>query len=233
MKAIIMVGGAGNRLQPITYEIPKPLIPVKKRPIVNHLIDFLSRHGVDEVGLLASRANEDDFRRWQKAWGDELPVKNVRIFYEDVPRGTFGGFEFVREWLGSDLFIVMNGDDLREMDMVGMVALHKQSGGLGTIALVESADACTKGVPVMDGDRITEFLEKPENPPSNFISAGVYLLDPKVFSYADFTQGQVSIERDIFPKLAAAGMLYGYKIRNGRWYDCNDIAGWERAIKEW
>ena len=233
MKAVIIVGGSGTRLRPITYEIPKPLIPVRKKPIVNHLIEFLAKHGATEIALLASRGHEADFSRWKKAWADELPVQDVRMFYEETPRGTFGGFELMRDWLGTEPFIAMNGDDLREMDMDAMMALHKREGAHATIALIECDDARTKGVPIMEGNRIVQFLEKPENPPSNFISTGTYFLDPKILAHADFGQPQVSIERDIFPKLAAAGTLYGHKIMKGRWYDCNDIAGWERAIKEW
>ncbi len=223
----------GTRLRPITYEIPKPLVPVKKKPIVNHLIEFLTRHGVEEVALIASRGHYDDFRRWLKAWGDELPTQKVSMFYEEKPRGTFGGFEMLREWIGTEPFIAMNGDDLREMDMSGMIDLHKKEGALGTLALIELPSAVGKGVPIMEGNRITEFLEKPENPPSNFISAGTYLLDPKVFDYVDFSQEYIMIEKDLFPKLAAAGKLFGYKIKEGRWYDCGTIPGWEKAIQEW
>jgi NDP-sugar pyrophosphorylase family protein len=96
------------------------------------------------------------------------------------------------------------------------------------------------GVPVMSGDKITEFLEKPKNlyPPvggrhSNYISSGLYVLEPEVFKYADWNKGHLMIEKDIFPKLAAAGKLAGYKVENGRWFDCGTFARWEKAIKEW
>ncbi|MDO8582379.1 MAG: nucleotidyltransferase family protein [bacterium] len=234
MKAVILVGGMGTRLRPITFEIPKPLVPVKKKPLVNHRIEFLAGHGVTEVALLASRSHFDDFRRWKKAWGDELPQGvAVHLFYEEKPRGTFGGFEMLRQWIGKEPFLMMNGDDLCEMDIRAMVAFHAKGDALGTLALTELDDVREKGVPVMEGDRIVQFLEKPQHMRAGLISAGIYVLDPKVFEYADFNKENLMIEKDIFPQLASAGKLRGYKANNMRWYDCGTMAGWEKAIREW
>ncbi len=234
MKAVILVGGMGTRLRPITFEIPKPLVPVRKKPIVNHRIGHLADNGITAVALLASRAHFDDFRRWKKAWEDELPQGvSVDIFYEEKPRGTFGGFELLREWIGTEPFVMMNGDDLCEMDIREMVAFHKRGGALATLALTELDDVREKGVPVMEGDRIVDFLEKPQDMRAGFINAGIYVLDPAVFGYADFTKENLMIEKDIFPRLAAAGKLQGYKARKMRWYDCGTMAGWEKAIREW
>ena len=232
MKAIILAGGRGTRLRPVTYEIPKPLVPVKKRPIVNHLIEFFRRHGVEDIGILASRDHEEDFRRWQKVWDDEV-VKGITMFHEETPRGTFGGLEPLREWLGGERFILSNGDELKDFDLAAMERFHGAQGGTGTIALVEVPNPSEYGVPVMDGHHIKQFLEKPKEPPSNFISSGLYMLEPEVFKHADFNQPIVTIEHDIFPKLAAEGKLYGFKPPNARWYDCGTLERWERAIKEW
>ncbi len=233
MKGVILVGGSGTRLRPVTYEIPKPLLPVKKKPIINHLIEMFHRHGVKDVALLASRAHTDDFRRWQKAWAEELPPGQVSIFYEEKPRGTFGGFELLREWMGKETVVVTNGDDLKELDLSAMKELHDRENAVATIALVEVPDARTKGVPIREENRIVEFLEKPENPPSNWINGGTYILNPEVLDYADFNQEYIMIEKDIFPKLAAAGKLFGYETKDGRWYDCGTLENWEKAMKEW
>ncbi len=233
MKAVILAGGMGTRLRPITYEIPKPLVPVQKKPILNHLVEWALRGGAEEVGVLAARMHEADFRRWQKAWTGELPFEKVSIFYEEAPRGTFGGMELLKDWLGQETFLMTNGDDLKELDLPEMLALHKKENALGTLALVEVPDARSKGVPVREGSRIVQFLEKPENPPSNHVNAGIYLLEPEVFAHADFSKDQVSIERDVFPKLVALGRLHGYEMDKGRWYDCGTMENWEKAIKEW
>ncbi len=233
MKAVILAGGLGTRLRPITYEIPKPLVPVQKKPILNHLVEWALKSGAHEVAVLAARMHEADFRRWRKAWEDELPFNKISIFYEETPRGTFGGMELLKEWLGNETFIMTNGDDLKEMNIAGMLELHRKENALGTLALVEIPDARSKGVPLREGNRIIEFLEKPESPPSNYINAGVYILEPEIFGHVDFSPEQVSIERDVFPKIAALGRLFGFEADSGRWYDCGTMENWEKAIKEW
>jgi NDP-sugar pyrophosphorylase family protein len=232
MKGIILVGGAGTRLRPVTYEIPKPLVPVKKRPIINHLIDLFRRHGIDEIALMASKDHEEDFVRWQKTWDDELP-KDLTIFFETAPRGTFGGLEIAREWIGDEPFILSNGDELKDFDLTSLIAAHKEHGALGTIALVEVNDPEHYGVPILNGEKIEQFLEKPNPAPSKFISSGLYVLRPEVFGYADFANDFIMIEKDIFPKLAADSKLTGYKLVGGRWYDCGTLERWEKAMKEW
>jgi mannose-1-phosphate guanylyltransferase len=230
MKAVIQAGGMGTRLRPITYEIPKPLLPVRKRPIVNHLIDMFLRGGVEEVALLISADHAEDFRRWRKAWDD---VKGeISIFIEEKPRGTFGGLELLRGWLGQDPFFMSNADDLKEIDLRHMLAFHDGQGGLATIALASVPDPHNYGVPVMEGAVIRQFLEKPAEPPCNLINAGVYVLEPEVMDLADFSQPQISIERDIFPGLASRGKLMGYEM-SGRWFDCGNLERWEQAMKGW
>jgi len=233
MKAVILVGGSGTRLRPVTYEIPKPLITVKKKPIVNHLIELFARHGVTEVALLASRSHEDDFRRWKKTWEDELPIKNISIYHEEAPRGTFGGLPLLTEWLGTEDFIFSNGDELKDFDLTQLIDFHSANKPTATIALVRVKNPHEYGVPIMDGDAIVEFLEKPQNPPSDYVSSGLYVLSPAVLKYADPARDFLLIERDVFPFLAKEKQLLGYKMENSRWYDCGTLERWEKAIKEW
>ncbi|MEK7478920.1 MAG: nucleotidyltransferase family protein [Patescibacteria group bacterium] len=232
MKAVILAGGHGTRLRPITYEIPKPLVPVKKKPIIGHLIDFFHTHGIEKTAILAGRMHENDFEKWREAWKGEESHGNVEVFYEETPRGTFGGMELLREWLGNEPFVLTNGDELKDCNLKELQEFHAGHDGVGTIWLTEVSNAHEYGVPILDGHTITEFLEKPENPPSNFINSGLYIFDPEVFDYADFSRNEVSIERDIFPRLAREGKLYGHKLE-GRWYDCGNLERWEKAIKEW
>jgi NDP-sugar pyrophosphorylase family protein len=233
MKAVILVGGEGTRLRPITYEIPKPLVPVQKKPIVNHLIELFARHGVNDIALLASIAHKGDFERWEKMWTNELPNSKVSIFYEEKPRGTFGGLFLLRDWIGGESFILSNGDELKDFDITKILEAHNAKKPVGTIALVEVPNPSEYGVPIMEGDHIKEFLEKPQNPPSNYINSGLYALHPGIFDYADPNKEVISIEKDIFPAIAKDGKLMGIKLENARWYDCGNLERWEKAIKEW
>lgn len=233
MKAIILAGGAGTRLRPVTYEIPKPLLPVKKKPIVNHLIEFFRRHGVSDVGLLVSCAHEDDFLRWRKTWGKDLDGSHLTIFLEGKPSGTFGWLKHLRSWIGGEKFILTNGDELKEFDLASLVRFHDEHKPVATIALVEVPDSHEYGVPVMEGYRIISFLEKPKEPPSQFVSSGLYIMEPEVFEYVDLSREYLMNETDVFPALARAGKLYGYKVEGGRWFDCGSLERWERAMREW
>jgi NDP-sugar pyrophosphorylase family protein len=233
MKAIIQAGGMGTRLRPVTYEIPKPLVPVNKKPIINHLIGLFHRYGFSDIAVIANKNHQDDFYRWGKAWRDDLPTKEVSIFYEETPRGTFGGLEPLREWVGSEPFILSWSDELKDFDLDALAQIHRQSGGVATIALAQVENARDYGVPILDGTRVTEFLEKPEHPPSHFINAGLFMVNPEIFEWADWSQQTIMIEKDIFPKLAAEGRLHAFRDETARWYDCGNLERWERAMKEW
>jgi len=233
MKGIILAGGLGTRLRPITYEIPKPLLTVKKKPIINYLIELFLRHGIDEVGVLTARNLEKDFDLWLRNHGKDLSKAKISIFFEESPRGTFGGLEPLRDWLGDGTFVMSNGDELKDFDLGKLIDFHGANGSVGTIALVEVPNPEEYGVPILDGAKIREFLEKPKNSPSRFISSGLYILEPEVFDHADFSKDVLMIERDIFPKLAASGKLAGMKMENSRWLDCGNLERWEKAIKEW
>jgi NDP-sugar pyrophosphorylase family protein len=237
MKAIIQAGGMGTRLRPVTYEIPKPLLPVHKQPIINHLIELFLKHGIREVALIISTPHREDFARWQKTWDDVIPMDKVHIVYEEKPRGTFGGVVDLRDWLGAEDFIMSHGDELKDFDLTALVEFHKKQGAVGTIATVPVPDARPYGVPMVEGDAsagwVTEFREKPENPPSNFVNSGLYVFSPKVFEYVDPAQESIMTEYHVFPELAKANKVAAMRMENGRWYDCGTLERWEKAMNEW
>lgn len=237
MKAVILVGGAGTRLRPVTYEIPKPLLPVHKKPIVNHLIELFFKNGIEEVALLASAGHKDDFRRWQKAWDEDIPMDRIKIVYEEKPLGTFGGLLLLREWLGNEDFVVSNGDELKDFDLRSLIKFHQEDGAVVTLALTQVAEPQHYGVPLLEKGktqgRVKEYFEKPENPQSDFVSAGLYVMNPSVFNYVDAGKEFLMTEVDVSPHLTRQGKLAAMHMIGSRWYDCGTLERWEKAMKEW
>lgn len=227
-RAVILAGGKGTRLYPITKQIPKPLLPVGRKPILNHLVDLFLKHGVEDIAVLVNKDFHEDFTWWNKR---HYPNAKIELFAEQEPLGTFGGLWLLKDWLQGQHFFLTNGDELKEVDLNDMARFHEKTGTIGTIALAQVPNAKEYGVAVLEGDMIQEFMEKPENPPSDYISSGLYLLSPEIFSHhpgAVFSM----IEKELFPLLAKEGKLAGFK-GVSRWTDCGTWERYEKALEEW
>lgn len=233
MKGIILAGGLGTRLRPLTYEIPKPLIPVKKKPIINHLIEFFMRGGITSLAIAAHEDQKEDFLRWRKAWHGDLPFHKISLFFERERRGTFGALVQLQDWIGNNSFVVTNGDELKDFDLKKVIEFHRMHQPMGTIALVKAADAHEYMVPVLDGAVIKELRVKPKNPSSNFICSGVYILNPEIFASVDCNKKILITEQDVFPLLIQKRKLMAVPVKKSRWYDCGDFSRWQKAIHEW
>ena len=227
-KAIILGGGKGTRLYPITKEIPKPLLPIKKKPIINYLIGLFYSQGIKEIAVLTSKDFREDFEWWKKRY---FPKDNIKLVEESKPLGTFGGLCFLKDWLGKEPFFLTNGDELKEIDLSEMSKFHQLAETPATIALVEVPDPQYYGVVICKNGKVEEFLEKPENPTSNYISSGLYLLSSEIFNYHPGPQFSM-IETDLFPKLAKEKKLAGFKFQ-GKWTDCGTWERYEKALREW
>ena len=227
-KAIILAGGKGTRLYPITYEIPKPLLPVKKKPIINYLVDLFSEQGIREIAVVINKDFKEEFDWWQKRY---YPKNKIKFLEEKKPLGTFGGLYYLKEWLSNSPFFFTNGDELKKIDLKKMVEFHNQKSVLGTIALIEVGNPQDYGVVTCKKGFVKEFLEKPKNPPTNYINSGLYLLNPDIFSYHPGPKFSM-IETDIFPTLAKEKKLAGFKF-NGKWMDTGTFIRYENAIKKW
>jgi mannose-1-phosphate guanylyltransferase len=216
MKAVILAGGLGTRLRPLTYSIPKPLVPLAGKPLIRRIIDGLPS-SVDTVILAVSYmrdALEDYFRV-------EPCGRKVILVNESSPMGTGGALKNVAQHIDGT-FIVQNGDCVSSLDIKAMVRAHRESGGLGTLALWEVEDPSAFGVVNLERNmRITEFQEKPSlaEAKSNLINAGVYVFEPEILDYIG--KGQVSIEREVFPHVLEYG-LYGHRFQ-GFWVDCGTL----------
>lgn len=227
-KAVILAGGKGTRLYPVTYEIPKPLLPVRKKPIINYLVDLFFEQGVKEIAVSINKDFKDEFGWWQKRY---YPKSKIQLLEEKKPMGTLGGLWYLKDWLSDNSFFLTNGDELKKIDLVKMAQFHQKNPALGTIALVKVPNPQDYGVVVCKRGVIQEFLEKPKNPPTKYINSGLYLLSPEVFQYhpgPKFTM----VETDLFPKLAKEKKLAGFKF-NGKWMDCGNFLRYETAIRKW
>ena len=215
MQALILAGGEGTRLRPLTSTVPKPVVPLVDRPFIAFMLEWLRGHGVDDVviscGFLASGVH--NVLGDGSAYGMKL-----RYVEEPKPLGTGGAVKFAESLL-DERFLMLNGDVLTDIDLTAQLAQHEQTGARATLALVPVQDPSAYGLVRRNGDlSVREFLEKPspDQIDTNLINAGAYVLHRDVL--ADVPKGQhVSIERELFPTLVDNG-LYGYEA-SGYWLD--------------
>jgi mannose-1-phosphate guanylyltransferase len=226
--AVILAGGKGTRLQPITYEIPKPLILVHDKTLLEHAFDLFKKYGIKNI--IISIGYKGDKIKAAIGNGKRFGV-NITYVEEDKPLGTAGPLKLAQHLL-TESFIVCNADELKELDLSDMYLSHKDSNALATVALTTVDDPSVYGVAKMQGNKILEFIEKPkkDEAPSNLINAGLYILEPEVIDYIG--EGYQMLEKDVFPKLAKEGKLYGYPF-TGQWCNTGTLDLYERAIKTW
>jgi NDP-sugar pyrophosphorylase family protein len=214
MKAVVLVGGEGTRLRPLTETIPKPLVDFMNRPFVDHVLDHLSRHGVDEV-ILSSSYLEEEFHSYLS--GRRGPPA-VTWITEPRPLGTSGAIAGAREHL-TDTFLVLNGDVLTDLDLEALVSLHRNRGAVATIALTPVDDARPYGLVDVDPDgRVQAFREKPTEPVPGTINAGTYVLEPRALDGVPEGEG-TSIERQTFPALIEGGEPVWALVSEAYWRD--------------
>jgi mannose-1-phosphate guanylyltransferase len=204
MQALVLAGGEGTRLRPLTYTTPKPVMPLAGRPFLSFMLDWVHSHGVDEV-LLSCGFMSNYVKH---VLGDIYDGMRLRYVVEEEPLGTAGP---VRLALDADLLderlLVLNGDVLTDMDLSAELAAHERSGARVTLALYPVEDTASYGVVPTRPDRSVEaFLEKSDGPaPTNRINAGAYVVEREVIETAVPAGRAVSFEREVFPALVGAG----------------------------
>ena len=215
MQALILAGGEGTRLRPLTSTVPKPVVPLVDRPFIGFMLDWLRGHGVDEVvmscGFLASGV--------RNVLGDGSAF-GLRLSYVEEPRplGTGGALKFAESLL-DERFLMLNGDVLCDFDLSAQIARHEATGARATLALAPVEDPSAYGLVRLAPDgSVTEFVEKPspDQIDTNNISAGAYVLERSVLDLLAPDE-PASIERDVFPRLVGDG-LYGF-VGEGYWLD--------------
>jgi len=206
MQAVILVGGEGTRLRPLTSTVPKPVVPLVDRPFISFMLQWLRVHGVDDVimscGFLATSV------RNVLGDGSGLGIR-LRFIEEPEPRGTAGALKYASSML-DERFLMLNGDVLTDIDLTAQIAQHERTEAKATLALVGVADPSAYGLVRLAEDRsVTEFVEKPSSDQidTNLISAGAYVLEREILDLIP-PDRNVSIEREVWPALIGDG-LYG------------------------
>jgi mannose-1-phosphate guanylyltransferase len=217
MQAVVLVGGEGTRLRPLTLTQPKPALPLVDRPFIRYMVDWLGRHGIDEV-IMACGFKAEDLR---DALGDQVPGgPSIRYVEEDEPLGTAGPVRLAADQgLLGDRFMVLNGDVLTDLDLTALQRQHAETGAVCTLGLHPVDDPTSYGLVRRDSDGVVlGFLEKPKPAEidTDEVSAGCYVIEREVLDLIPPGRA-VSIEREVFPRLVGQG-LYGRRLE-GYWMD--------------
>ncbi|PSP15978.1 MAG: mannose-1-phosphate guanylyltransferase [Cyanobacteria bacterium QS_8_64_29] len=228
MRAVLMAGGSGTRLRPLTCDLPKPMVPVLNRPIAEHIIRLLKRHGVEEI--VATLHYIPDAIRDYFQDGSEFGVSMTYAIEQDQALGTAGSVKNISNLL-DESFIVISGDSITDFDLSAALAFHRQKQSKATLVLARVPNPVDFGVVITDSDyRINRFLEKPASSEifSDTVNTGTYILEPEVLDY--LPEGEESdFSTDLFPQLLAQGdPMYGF-IADGYWCDVGHLNAYRES----
>jgi len=228
MKAVLMAGGSGTRLRPLTCDMPKPMVPIVNRPIVGHILNLLKRHGFDDV-ILTLFYLPQVIQNYVKD-GSEFGQRIHYAIEADQPLGTSGSVKACQPHL-DETFLIISGDSLTDFDLTAAVKFHKEKKSLATLVLTRVPNPLEFGVVITDGEgKITRFLEKPTSSEvfSDTINTGLYILEPEVLDF--LPEGKESdFSKDLFPTLLARQLpMYGY-VAEGYWCDVGNLEMYRQA----
>lgn len=228
-QAVILAGGKGLHMRPFTYEMPKGLLPVGGKPILEHIIDLLRKNGITRVVISIGHLGE----KIREHFGDGTKF-GVSITYvaEEKEAGTGGALLLAKKYIEGNTFLVIHGDTIFDINLQDFITFHKDEEAIASIALTSVVDPSSFGEVILHGSKIKKFIEKPlkGQQTSQLINCGLYLFDKKIFDY--LPKISFSLLEEVFPRLAAAGQLAGF-LFEGRWVDVGTPFSYEKAIKEW
>lgn len=228
IKALVICGGEGTRMRPLTLTIPKSMLPIGYRPILEHLVTFFKKEGILNFVFAIGYLGESIIKYFND--GSQIGI-NIKYSSEDKPLGTGGALKKAEDLLGS-AFIVSNSDVIFDkLNIKELLKFHLEKNCVGTIVLWKAEDARNFGLVKADEDgKITSFTEKPKYAVSGWVNAGLYVFSHKVFDFISKNKF-VSLENDVFPKLAEKGKLYGY-CYNGYWADVGNPKDYEKVNRD-
>lgn len=229
-KTVILTGGEGIKMRPFTYEMPKALLPLRNKPILQHTIEFLAKNGfrdiIISVGYLGNKIKEY-FKD-----GSNFGLKITYIEQKGQENGTAQPLAALRGMISESPFILWYGDVLAKADLVDMLNFHRAGKSLVTMGVTSVEKSSDWGVVGLKGVKIVDFAERPQKSPSasHLINTGIYIMEPEILNYIQ--TNSKSLEIDVFPVLAKEGSLAGYSLY-GQWFDVGSLANYEAAVKEW
>lgn len=226
--AVILAGGEGIKLRPLTYELPKSLIPVQGKPLVEYTIELLRKAEIRNIIFAIGHLGDKIIKYFGN--GEKF---GIRITYRQEKKGlgTAGALKNVSSSI-SGTFLAIHGDILAQINLFDLLQFHSQQNVTATMALTTTSDIQTHGNVRLRGTKILEFLEKPKKRSlSLLINCGIYVFEPSIFSYIPKT-GISFLEEEIFPKLALDQQLSGFPF-DGSWFDITNPKSYERALKYW
>ncbi|MBV8480222.1 MAG: nucleotidyltransferase family protein, partial [Actinobacteria bacterium] len=230
MKAVVMAGGEGTRLRPLTSNQPKPLVPIVGKPCMEHILELLKRHGM--VDVIVTVAFLPQAIRSYFGTGETLGI-DMAYSVEESPAGTAGSVRLAAGRL-DDTFVVISGDALCDVDLTRLVDFHREKQASVTIGLKSVDNPLEFGIVVTDEEgRVERFLEKPSwgQVFSDTINTGIYVLEPEIFDYIE-PDKPVDFSADVFPRLLDDGMpVFGY-VAEGYWEDVGNLEAYIRAHRD-
>lgn len=229
-QALILAGGMGLRMRPFTYEMPKTMILVNGRPVLEYVIESFRRYDIRD--LIISIGHQGNKIKQYFGDGSKFGVKIVYLEQGKNETGTAAPIRQAKSLLGQKPFFVYYGDVLADIDFSDMADFHLSANSLATMALTSVSKSADWGVVRLQGNKVYSFLEKPDprRDLSNVINAGVYIFDQKIFEY--LSAETKKLEKDLFPKLVEQKAISGY-VFAGHWFDVGNPTSYEKAIKFW
>jgi NDP-sugar pyrophosphorylase family protein len=225
MKAVILAGGKGTRMRPFTYVVPKPLLPFKERPILEHIILYLKSYGVTDIIITISHLGY----QIKNYFGDGQGLGvHIEYFEENEPLGTAGCLLPFREKL-KEPFLVLGGDNLTTMKLDEFMRFHREKKGIATIAIFEFEEKTKWGIYELDREsKVERFLEKPTF--KHNAGTMIFCLDPRVFDFIPRQKGVVNLTDHVIPKLLQTGeKVYGFKFSDF-WLDIGSMDDYNKIL---
>lgn len=227
-QAVILAAGKGVRWRPLTDELPKALIPIKGRPVLEHIILYLKHFGINQIYVVVGHLGEKIKEYFQR--GERFGV-NIIYVEDKYQKGTAPALKATESLIQKETFLVWYVDEIAKINLNDFFEFHRRHRSIVTLALSSVQDPRDLGIVKLQGAKVKEFIEKPKKRVSSYIvNVGIFIAEPEIFKYIQNTTK--SLEKEVFPILAKEEKLFGY-LFSEKWFDIGTPKGYLKAIKEW